>query len=404
MQQAGRRRLHERNYPVCTSGGTRYMDEKRINIRIDDLRKRLLAELESMGYKTVEGRLTLPVNHKAALRDLHAPAVAHNRAKARKGLERHEDRLLGHLASGQKLVPDQIRPVLMEVKPRTEEELLFRYARLHWSIPVSAGYGRRLRFIIKDETNGKLIGIIGLSDPVFALGVRDTWIGWTQKQRKQRLANVMDAFVLGAVPPYSMLLCGKLVALATASLEVQEAFSRRYATRPTRIAGKMAGPLALITTTSALGRSSVYNRLSYEGKAVFQSVGYTRGSGEFQFLNGLYRELRELVEIRHEPTAKHEKWGKGFRNRREVMLRALSTLGLSRDLIYHGVSREVFVVPLAFNTASYLRGETTRLIRYHRPFGSLADYFMERWLLPRALRDTRYRDFEPESWRLWETR
>ena len=39
-----------------------------------------------------------------------------------------------------------------------------------------------------------------------------------------RLRNVMDAFVLGAVPPYRELLCGKLVAMLAASDEVRDAF------------------------------------------------------------------------------------------------------------------------------------------------------------------------------------
>jgi hypothetical protein len=47
------------------------------------------------------------------------------------------------------------------------------------------------------------MGLIGLADPVFALGVRDAWTGWERDTRRERLANVMDAFVLGAVPLYN---------------------------------------------------------------------------------------------------------------------------------------------------------------------------------------------------------
>jgi hypothetical protein len=113
---------------------------------------------------------------------------------------------------------------LKEVLPDTEDELLFRYARLHGSIPISAGYGRRLRFLVFDERNGKLIGLFGLGDPVFALGPRDAWVGWDAPAKRERLRHVVDAFVLGAVAPYARLLCSKLVALLITSNEVREGF------------------------------------------------------------------------------------------------------------------------------------------------------------------------------------
>src|SRR5439155_1645113 len=216
-----------------------------------------------------------------------------------------------------------------------EDELLFRYARLHWSIPVSAGYGRRLRFIVYDESNGKLIGIFGLADPVFSLGPRDLWVGWDLDSRKARLQCVMDLFVLGAVPPYSYLLCGKLVAMLATSREVQRAFRRRYGGQQSLISRKaLDSRLALLTTTSALGRSSLYNRLRYEGQPVFRSVGFTQGSGQFHFSNGFYEDLRHLALENCEATAKHSRWGDGFRNRREVLRKALPILGLSPDLMY----------------------------------------------------------------------
>ena len=93
---------------------------------------------------------------------------------------------------------------------------------------MSAGYGRRLRFLLPDENSNKPTGLIGLGDPVFRLGPRDRWIGWSDGARAEKLRHVMDASVLGAVPPYSSLLCGKLVALLVGADEVQRAFSRKY--------------------------------------------------------------------------------------------------------------------------------------------------------------------------------
>jgi hypothetical protein len=212
----------------------------------------------------------------------------------------------------------------------------------------------------------------------------------------------MDAFVLGAVPPYSRLLFGKLIALLAASNEVRGAFSRKYRGREALISGKeQDGRLALITTTSALGRSSIYNRLKVAQRLVYRHVGFTAGSGEFQFCNGVYQAIRTHAEDYCKPTAKQNAWGEGFRNRREVVKKCLMSLGLSTDLIYHGLQREIFAVPLAANSREFLRGEHTRLRWYDASAKDFCDYFRERWLVPRAEWDHSYRDFTPEAWRLW---
>lgn len=370
----------------------------------EQLRARVLRSLRAQGFRIRAGRLVPPdPSDKERVRALHAEAVRHQIERSREGLARHEDRLLGYIAGGAEVDPERIRPRLVVVKPDSEDELLFRYARLHWSIPVSAGYGRRLRFVVYDDANGKLMGIFGLGDPVFSLGPRDRWIGWDKAAKSARLQCVMDLFVLGAVPPYSLLLCGKLIALLATSREVQAAFRRKYGGSRALISGKpLTARLALLTTTSALGRSALYNRLSFEGRPVFHRLGYTRGSGEFHFGNGLYGELRALAEANCEATAKDVRWGTGFRNRRELLRKVLPLLGLSRELIYHGVQREIFAAPLAHNSLEFLRGEQKQLRYYGQSVDDVFGWFRERWLLPRAARDDSYRSFEPESYRLWD--
>lgn len=370
----------------------------------NDLRSRIFRSLRNQGFKIRNGLVVPPdLKDKDKLRALHREAVRYNVERSRAGLERHEETLLSYIAAGTEIVPENIRPKLVLVQSGSEEELLFRYTRLHWSIPVSAGYGRRIRFVVYDESNGKLIGIFGLGDPVFALGARDRWIGWNKDARKSRLQNVMDLFVLGAVPPYSSLLCGKLVALLATSREVRQVFRRKYGGRLSYISRKpLDGRLALLTTTSALGRSSLYNRLNHMGQPVFQSVGFTLGSGEFHFGNGFYKDLQRFALENCPATGKHDLWGKGFRNRREIVRKTLPLLGLSQNLIYHGVKREIFLAPLAENTAAFLMGDHNRLRYYQRTADDLFDWFRNRWLLPRASRDSRYREFEPETYRLWK--
>lgn len=370
----------------------------------EELKDAIVQSLQEQGF-IIDGHRILPPPDldKQGIRELHAMAVAHRMELAREGLKRYEESLLGRIASGEEVVPEGIFPRLVEVKAGTEDERLFRYASLHWSIPVSSGYGRRLRFLVIDEQNEKLVGIFGLGDPVFALGARDQWIGWEVDARKERLRHVMDAFALGAVPPYSFLLCGKLVAMLVASNEVREAFRRKYCKeRSSVIRGRpLDGRMVLVTTTSALGRSSIYNRVTYDGRLLYHSVGFTRGSGEFHFSNGLYQAIYDYATRFCQPTAKNEKWGKGFRNRREIVKKCLADLGLSQDWLYHGIRREVFVVPLAHNAREFLQGKDSQLCWLDLPAEDLFRWFRERWLLPRGQRDQRYLDFDPDTWRIW---
>jgi len=375
-------------------------------VNAERLKQQIVESLEDQGFR-VQDRQILPPSDldKDKVRQLHALAVQHRIEKRKRGLRRHEARLLKHFAVGREVAPERIAPRLIEVQPKSEEELLFRYATLHWSIPVSSGYGRRLRFIILDKQNGKLIGLFGLGDPVFSLAARDSWVGWDKECRRERLHHVMDAFVLGAVPPYSSLLCGKLVAMLVASNDVRGAFLRKYGGRASQIRQRtLDGRLALVTTASALGRSSLYNRIGYDGRLLYRRVGFTRGSGEFHFSNGVYGAISQYVNEHCEPTAKQERWGRGFRNRREVIRKCLAELGLSKEWLYHGIQRELFVVPLARNARHFLVGEHTELQWCDQPLKDLFQWFRQRWLLPRASRDQRYLEFEPSTYALWNGR
>jgi hypothetical protein len=368
-----------------------------------DLRRLIVASLEQQGFSVEDSRL-LPPPHptKDTLRQLHALAVSTRLEKARKGLQRHEPALLARFAAGPEVDPAKILPRLVEVRRRSPEELLFRYACLHWSIPVSSGYGRRLRFLVVDGHNGKLMGLFGLGDPVFSLAPRDCWVGWDQEGRRARLRHVVDAFVLGAVPPYSLLLGGKLVALLAASAEVQEAFRQKYGGKASLIRERNSdGSIALITTTSALGRSSLYNRLGFRDRLVYQRVGFTRGTGDFHFNNGIYQYLWSYAREHCRPSAKQAKWGTGFRNRRETVRKCLTDLGLPSGWMSNQVQREIFVAPLAANTREFLRGEEATLNYFDQPAEALFAWFRERWLLPRARRDRRFVEFDPKSLTIW---
>ncbi len=374
-------------------------------VDIEAVRAQVLQQLAKQGFHVEENSLELEEKEgrsKEYIRRLNQLAVSHRIQQAEKTLRPAEPGLVEHIVPGSVLNPAAIEPELRVVHPGTPEAKLFRWASLHWSIPVSAGYGRRIRCLVWDRRHQALMGIVGLTDPVYALGPRDRWIGWNKEQKAARLRHVMDAYVLGAVPPYSALLVGKFVAMLAASREVQEAFRDRYRDSVSYIRERpFDGTLALVTTASALGKSSLYNRIKYFDRRLYYSIGYSAGSGEFQFLNGVYHDLKRVASMTKDPSAKNEKWGTGFRNRREVVRTALGALGLSLNLNYHGIKRELLAVPLADNSRDFLCGRTDSL-SYNLPtITEMWEFFVQRWLRRRATEEWRYQDFDPESYRLW---
>jgi hypothetical protein len=276
---------------------------------------------------------------------------------------------------------------------------LFRLATLTWSVPVSRGYGRRLRFLVWDKENNKLIGLIALGDPVFNLTARDHFVGWNAAQRKDRLVDVMDAYVLGALPPYNGLLCGKLVASLVHSREICDHFAARYGTKVGIISQKNKAPsLVMVTTTSALGRSSVYNRLRLGNAIRYVPVGFTEGWGHFHVPDSLFLQVRQVLEQHGHRYAQGFHYGDGPNWRLRAVRQALELVGMKPGLLRHGIRRQVFVCEIASNAREVLRGEEARPcypdLQSASEIGALA---RERWIVPRAERQPSYRHFRRRS-------
>jgi len=356
------------------------------------LREKVLEHIERMGLRGYQnGESSSPT--KDGVRQLHRAHREQFLTREFSALRPRIDRLLPLIADGREVVPEKISPAIVMVE-NEHDSLLFRLATLIWSVPVSRGYGRRMRFLVIDQANQKLMGIFALGDPVFNLKVRDDWIGWNVRNREARLVNVMDGYVIGAVPPYSFMLGGKLIASLVGSREVSEAFIAKYFMRTGLISGEAKeAKLVLATVTSALGRSSIYNRVKLDGLIEFKRIGWTSGWGHFHIPDDIFREMRKLLELRGHPYARGYRYGQGPNWRIRTIREALKLLAIDEDLLRHGIAREVFGIPLANNWREYLTGTDDR-VDMERPSGEVvAKAALRRWVIPRSLRDDRYRQW-----------
>lgn len=320
----------------------------------------------------------------------------HNRAKAEEpGVDGTKVRALyakyGHLfRQGKDIDPAKIRPVMHLAPQNSKWGDLFVLIRALWSMPYNKGYGRRLRFVVFDEHHEAVIGIIGLQSPPADLGCRDSLFTYPEDRKLELVNCTMDAYSVGAIPPYSFLLGGKLCAGLVASDSVCQAYWRQYAGKKTEMQGaSIQQPLAAITTTSAFGRSSMYNRLKYKDRLLAEPIGYTLGYGTLH-LEHLYGNIRSYLEMTGEYN--NGGFGSGPKARWQNLAIAMQKLGLNgRSLLRHGVQREVFLYRLVDDLGTGMAGGV---------FGnsqslstkSYSDYWLERWALPRAARMPQWRD------------
>ena len=371
------------------------------------LRKDIREHLEAIGLNEMRPERILSKDLIRRIHRIHRQAAQQRILRA---LGHKLDILLGEIADGDEVDPRSIQPELVEAVAQRSTGDLFRFASLAWSIPVSQGYGRRIRYLVRDRANGKLIGIFALGDPVFNLRVRDEWIDWNQADRRDRLVNLMDAYVVGAVPPYADLLGGKLVASLIASSEVATKFEERYGSTTGLISKKeKRARLALVTVTSALGRSSMYNRLKLrtntlgsDAKTVVEylRLGETTGYGHFQITDDLFSRLRSVLKEDGHNYANGHQFGDGPNWRIRVARKGLETLGMNADAVLkHGIKREVYALPIATNCREFLSGREREPSIDGLTVNEIASLARERWIVPRSTRMPQYQHFRRQQLR-----
>lgn len=360
------------------------------------LKRKVRRHLQRVGFKRDEnGGLFLPADSKEAIRAAHQLQRTERSTKQKDFLKAKFPKLSQYFATGAEIDPAAVTPRLERVTSGMWQADLFKLASLTWSVPVSPGFGRRLRYLVWDDGHTRLMGILAIGDPVFNLRSRDEYIGWTGAQRRSQLVHVMDAYVLGAVPPYNQLLGGKVVAALLRTREIYDDFLAAYGAREGVISGKInRARLAAITTTSSMGRSSVYNRVKLDDTLYLVPIGFSTGYGHFHIPDKLFQELREYLREKKHPYADEHAFGKGPNWKMRVTRTAFGLIGLNTNLMMHGVRREVFICEMGSNTVKFLNGEDAELdISELKSVEEVSALACKRWLAPRAARNSEYRQW-----------
>ncbi|SVD59815.1 uncharacterized protein METZ01_LOCUS412669, partial [marine metagenome] len=192
------------------------------------LKRKIRSHLRSLGYVIEDKELIAPKLTKDNIRKLHSKQRQDILISKNNFFKRLKPSIFDYFADGSSINPKKIKPRLEIVESGTINADLFNLASFTWSIPVSTGYGRRIRFLVWDDHNGKLMGLLAIKDPAINLKPREEHIGWDIITKHQKLVNVMDSYIVGSIPPYNQLLCGKLISCLLKTIEVKDIFNKKY--------------------------------------------------------------------------------------------------------------------------------------------------------------------------------
>jgi hypothetical protein len=317
---------------------------------------------------------------KDALRAMHVRAKRNDQGVHLPGLIKDYAALSSYFPEPSNIDPRRIDVELVEVgESRTLEGRLFRLLRGYWSMPFSKGYGRRLRFLVMDRYHNAVIGLIGLQSPAADLKCRDEYLRAGGYGKLATINRTLDAYTIGASPSYSQLVGGKLVAGLVHSEKIRHAYLRKYCSPTEHHDNRDAGLLA-VTTTSAFGRSSIYNRLKHHDRILAKPLGFTKGFGTIH-LEELYPHIVSHLKDcgRHVPAG----FGNGPKVRWQNVAHALDELGISRRYLSHGVERQVFIFEFAKNLQEVnAHGAQPNLLSFDDK--NWAEFWLERWCLRRS--------------------
>jgi len=342
------------------------------------LRQRVLSEFQQLGFQVTLDFIVLPEDkesYRKAQKAAKRQQILQYADFIRQNLRLVERLYRAHLPQ---FDPHNIQLELRKVEgmaTKSFDSMLYKWwSLIWWSMPYQPMLGRQLRYILWDKGNGLPFGIIGLCSPILRFAPRDKYLNISVEDRPYWVNKSLNIHRLGALPPYNQLIGGKMVALAVFAPQVRQDYWQHYKDH-----------LLFLTTLSAFGRSSIYNRLKLpDGSPAAISLGYTRGTGTFHIPDDLYELLLEYLKYKEGRLVYGRGMQAGPSRKLRNINRALTFLGIKNG-VKHNIRREVFLFPLAKNLKEIIqKGQAAHFIDYS--LSDLQEYWWQRWGLPRLKR------------------
>lgn len=230
-----------------------------------------------------------------------------------------------------------------------------------------------------------------------------------RENKKRRVGiNMMDIIVCGSLPPYNLLLGGKLVAMLMASPQVVRDYTHKYSQYVSYIASAMKKAevrrepkLVFLGTTSLYHvGSSQYNRIAIptgvsKEKMKYKRMGKTIGHGSIHFSTATIQALNELQIHTRSAVLINNRFGEGVNPKLRRVSAGLAQIGLENveHFTNHRSRRIVYGVSLGRLTYQFLRGEASDPDYFfdcdseesaEAGTQAIIQHWLDRWLLMRV--------------------
>ena len=147
--------------------------------------------------------------------------------------------------------------------------------------------------------------------------------------------------------------------------------------------------LLFIITTSAFGKSSMYERLKFKNESVSTFLGLTSGMGTFHIPKEVYAEIITYLQDKGYDVKRG--YGTGPSRKLKIISMAFGKLGIS-NFKYHNIKRGIYLFPYVQNLKTVIK-ENAEPLWYDRSFFDLEKFWKKRYLLPRSKRITTWKEF-----------
>jgi hypothetical protein len=359
-------------------------------IEASDLKNEIINSLVNQGF-IIDKEINPENFEKDIIKKIHSQKRLEQLKYHKNFLLDNLDFIRENLFTSKKLNPNKIKLKLLEVKADSDEARLFLWWNLAWwSLPFDRPFGRQMRFMLWDEYHDTPFGLIGLQSPPLVSKTRDSYLGLINGTREIWINQSLYAQRLGALPPYNELLGGKMVGLSLNSNEIRERYAEKYDNKITLMKSrKIPNRLLFLTTTSAYGKSSVYERIKYENELVAQFLGFTSGAGTFQLSEELYQKC--LIFLEQEGCSVKRGFGSGPSRKMKLISKAFGKLKI-KNFQYHNIKRGMYLIPLVKNLKEVIH-QNEDPVFFNRNFSDLSKYWLKRWGIPRSERTNQWKSF-----------
>ena len=283
---------------------------------------------------------------------------------------------------------EDLEPYVEIVDDSKESTRWTEIRKLIHTMSFDANPGRNVKIYIKDRVSGKILGMISLASDVTSLGVRDTYIGWTQdnKYKDGKLNHTTIASTIVCTQPLGYnFLGGKLIACMATSEVVRKHWKEKY-----------GQTLIAVGTTSLYGIHSQYNGIPH-----FKTLGESAGKVATKPDDSVYEPWHHWIkenkseEYAIQTAEKEGVDGPATGVKQKVINMIFKEVGIKASHYQHGFKRGVYFAQMYENGNEFLRNEIAedQLIMKDKFVDS--DEYTMKWWKPKAIK--RYEKLHEEG-------